>query len=74
MNANNIWDAWVKQLFKKMSTLYHAKWQIIANLWALTKKATGMKTKLVRAGKNVAGTIVAGKALQELWVFNWWWQ
>jgi len=68
--ANNIPDAAVKKSFKSMSNLYHAKWQISQNIWRLTPKVTWIWTKLARAWKWLAGTVVAGKVLQELWVFD----
>jgi len=68
--ANNIPDTAVKKSFKSMSNLYHAKWQISQNIWRLTPKVTWIWTKLTRAWKWLAGTVVAGKVLQELWVFD----
>jgi hypothetical protein len=68
--ANNISETAVKKSFKSMSNLYHAKWQISQNIGRLTPKVTWIWTKLVRAWKWLAGTVVAGKVLQELWVFD----
>lgn len=69
--ASNIADVTVKDKFKVMSNLFHAKWQISDNIAKLTPKVTWAKTKLIRAAKWLAGTATAGKVLQKMWVF-WW--
>ena len=71
--ASNIADVTVKDKFKVMSNLFHAKWQISDNIARLTPKVVGMKTKIGNLAKWLAGTAVAGKVLQKMWVF-WWWQ
>lgn len=71
--ASKIADVTVKDKFKVMSNLFHAKWQISDNIARLTPKVVGMKNKLVWAAKWLAGTAIAGKVLQKMWVF-WWWQ
>lgn len=68
--AEAIPDTEVKRAFKSMTNLYHATWQIDRNIWRLTPKVKWVWSKLLSAWKWIAWTVVAGKVLQELWVFN----
>ena len=66
--ATSIGEEWVKKSFKTMSRLFHAKWQIVQNIDALTKKTTGLKQKLGKLAKYWAATYIGYEWLKALWI------
>jgi len=67
---SNIKNVKVKQDFKIMKDLFHAKWQIRTNIWKLTKPTVWMKTKLIRWAKNTAKLAAWWLILK--WLLSWW--
>jgi hypothetical protein len=63
----------VKDMFKKISNLYRAKWWIEDNIVQITKPVIGIKQKLWTLAKNTALVWWAGYAAKNIfWVGEWW--